>query len=49
MLEPYQDRVFDPCCGSGGMFVQSEKFVAEYQGRVNDIPIYGQGSNQHGG
>jgi type I restriction enzyme M protein len=49
MLEPYQDRVFDPCSGSGGMFVQSEKFVAEYQGRVNDISIYGQGSNQHGG
>jgi type I restriction enzyme M protein len=38
--------VFDPCCGSGGMFVQSEKFVAEHQGRVNDISIYGQESNQ---
>ena len=46
MLEPYQGRVFDPCCGSGGMFVQSEKFVAEHQGRVNDISIYGQESNQ---
>ncbi len=46
MLEPYKGRVFDPCCGSGGMFVQSEKFVAEHQGRVNDISIYGQESNQ---
>jgi len=45
MLEPYKGRVFDPCCGSGGMFVQSEKFVAERQGRVNDISIYGQESN----
>ena len=46
MLEPYQGRVFDPCCGSGGMFVQSEKFVEEHQGRINDISIYGQESNQ---
>ncbi len=46
MLEPYKGRVFDPCCGSGGMFVQSEKFVANHQGRVNDISIYGQESNQ---
>lgn len=46
MLEPYKGRVFDPCCGSGSMFVQSEKFVAEHQGRVNDISIYGQESNQ---
>jgi type I restriction enzyme M protein len=46
MLEPYKGRVFDPCCGSGGMFVQSEKFVKEHQGRVNDISIYGQESNQ---
>jgi len=46
MLEPYRGRVFDPCCGSGGMFVQSEKFVEEHQGRVNDISIYGQESNQ---
>ena len=46
MLEPYQGRVFDPCCGSGGMFVQSEKLVVEHQGRVNDISIYGQESNQ---
>ncbi len=46
MLEPYKGRVFDPCCGSGGMFVQSEKFVEEHQGKVNDISIYGQESNQ---
>ncbi len=46
MLEPYKGRVFDPCCGSGGMFVQSEKFVAEHQGKINDISIYGQESNQ---
>jgi len=46
MLEPYQGRVFDPCCGSGGMFVQSEKFVEKRKGRVNDISIYGQESNQ---
>ena len=46
MLEPYKGRVFDPCCGSGGMFVQSEKFVSKHQGRVNDISIYGQESNQ---
>ena len=46
MLEPYKGRVFDPCCGSGGMFVQSEKFVREHQGKINDISIYGQESNQ---
>ena len=46
MLEPYKGRVFDPCCGSGGMFVQSEKFVADHQGRANDISILGQESNQ---
>lgn len=46
MLEPYKGRVFDPCCGSGGMFVQSEKFVEEHQGNINDISIYGQESNQ---
>jgi type I restriction enzyme M protein len=46
MLEPYQGRVFDPCCGSGGMFVQSEKFVKSHQGRLDDISIYGQESNQ---
>lgn len=46
MLEPYKGRVFDPCCGSGGMFVQSEKFVKAHGGRVGDISIYGQESNQ---
>ncbi|MFO7145339.1 DNA methyltransferase, partial [Arthrospira sp. PCC 8006] len=46
MLEPYQGRVFDPCCGSGGMFVQSEKFVSHHQGRLDDISIYGQESNE---
>lgn len=46
MLEPYKGRVFDPCCGSGGMFVQSEKFVMAHQGNINDISIYGQESNQ---
>ena len=46
MLEPYSGRVFDPCCGSGGMFVQSEKFVKDHQGKVSDISIYGQESNQ---
>jgi type I restriction enzyme M protein len=46
MLEPYKGRVLDPCCGSGGMFVQSEKFVTGHQGKVNDISIYGQESNQ---
>jgi type I restriction enzyme M protein len=45
MLEPYKGRVFDPCCGSAGMFVQSEKFVEEHQGRIGDISIYGQESN----
>jgi len=46
MIEPYTGRIFDPCCGSGGMFVQSEKFVEEHQGRLGDISIYGQESNQ---
>ncbi len=46
MLEPYKGRVLDPCCGSGGMFVQSEKFVEDHQGKVNDISIFGQESNQ---
>ena len=45
MLEPYKGRVYDPCCGSGGMFVQSEKFVLEHGGRIGDIAIYGQESN----
>ena len=45
MLEPYKGRVYDPCCGSGGMFVQSEKFVLQHGGRIGDIAIYGQESN----
>ncbi|WP_261134789.1 class I SAM-dependent DNA methyltransferase [Bacillus sp. Marseille-Q3570] len=45
MLEPYKGRVYDPCCGSGGMFVQSERFVEEHQGRLGDIAVYGQESN----
>ena len=42
MIEPYKGRVYDPCCGSGGMFVQSARFVEEHQGRKDDIYIYGQ-------
>lgn len=45
MLAPYKGRVYDPCCGSGGMFVQSEKFIEAHQGRIGDISIYGQESN----
>ncbi|MPZ34126.1 MAG: N-6 DNA methylase, partial [Rhodospirillales bacterium] len=45
MLEPYKGRVYDPCCGSGGMFVQSEKFVESHGGKLGDIAIYGQESN----
>ncbi len=45
MIEPYKGRVYDPCCGSGGMFVQSEKFVEVHGGRKGDISIYGQESN----
>jgi type I restriction enzyme M protein len=46
MIEPYRGRVFDPCCGSGGMFIMSEKFVESHQGNRNNISIYGQESNQ---
>jgi type I restriction enzyme M protein len=45
ILSPYKGRVYDPCCGSGGMFVQSEKFVEAHGGRVGDISVYGQESN----
>ena len=45
MLAPYKGRVYDPCCGSGGMFVQSEKFVREHGGRIGDIRVYGQEMN----
>ena len=45
MLAPYSGRVYDPCCGSGGMFVQSEAFVEAHGGQRDDIAIYGQESN----
>ncbi len=45
MLAPYKGRVYDPCCGSGGMFVSSEKFIEAHAGRIGDIAIYGQESN----
>lgn len=45
VLSPNSGRVYDPCCGSGGMFVQSEEFVKAHGGRVDDISIYGQESN----
>jgi len=45
MLAPYRGRVLDPCCGSGGMFVQSEKFIEAHGGRIGDISVYGQESN----
>jgi type I restriction enzyme M protein len=45
MLEPFKGRVYDPCCGSSGMFVQSEEFIADHRGRVGNISVYGQESN----
>ncbi len=45
MIEPFKGRIYDPCCGSGGMFVQSEKFIEEHQGRLTDLAIYGQELN----
>ncbi len=45
MIEPYKGRVYDPCCGSGGMFVQSERFIQEHGGSIGDISVYGQESN----
>jgi len=45
MMEPYKGRVYDPCCGSGGMFVQSEKFVQAHNGKIGDLSIFGQESN----
>ena len=45
MLAPYKGRVYDPCCGSGGMFVSSEKFIESHRGKLGDISIYGQESN----
>ncbi len=46
MIEPYHGRVYDPCCGSGGMFIMSEKFIQSHQGKVDDISIFGQESNE---
>jgi len=45
ILAPYKGRVYDPCCGSGGMFVSSEKFIEAHSGKIGDISIYGQESN----
>ena len=45
MIEPFRGRVYDPCCGSGGMFVQAERFVEAHEGKATDISIYGQESN----
>ena len=45
ILQPYRGRVYDPCCGSGGMFVQSEKFIEAHGGQRDDISIFGQESN----
>ena len=46
MLEPYRGRVYDPCCGSGGMFVQSIKFIEAHDGRRDAVTVYGQESNR---
>jgi len=46
MIEPYKGRVYDPSCGSGGMFVMSENFIKDHQGNLQDITIFGQESNQ---
>ncbi len=46
MLEPFKGRVYDPCCGSGGMFVQSIKFIEAHNGRRNQVTVYGQESNR---
>ena len=45
VLQPYSGRVYDPCCGSGGMFVQSAKFIERHQGNINNISVFGQDSN----
>ena len=45
VLSPHKGRIYDPCCGSGGMFVQSEEFIKSHGGKVDDISIYGQESN----
>ena len=45
VLQPYNGRVYDPCCGSGGMFVQSAKFIENHGGNINKISVFGQDSN----
>lgn len=45
VLQPFSGRVYDPCCGSGGMFVQSARFINEHQGSLNNISVFGQDSN----
>lgn len=45
VLQPYNGRVYDPCCGSGGMFVQSAKFIENHSGNINSISVFGQDSN----
>jgi hypothetical protein len=45
ILAPYKGRVYDPCCGSGGMFISSERFIEAHSGKLGDISIYGQESN----
>lgn len=45
VLAPHKGQVYDPCCGSGGMFVQSEKFIEAHGGKIGDVSIYGQESN----
>src|SRR5690606_16120951 len=45
MIQPFKGRIYDPCCGSGGMFVQSQEFIKAHQGKIGDVSIYGQESN----
>lgn len=45
MIQPYKGRIYDPCCGSGGMFVQSQEFIKAHQGKIGDVSVYGQESN----
>ena len=46
MIEPYSGRIYDPCCGSGGMFIQSKKFIKAHEGKIGDLSIFGEESNQ---
>jgi type I restriction enzyme M protein len=45
MIQPFKGRIYDPCCGSGGMFVQSQEFIKAHQGKIGDVSVYGQESN----